>query len=582
MNRPNEFFQKIFRYSIITNITGGLTVFALSSMYVYLRPAQILHACLISISGIFAMQFLLFRFVLKKQTFEISEQLFDFYSKEGVTTVEERTSLLVKLLRLPMNNLWSTAILALSLTLALCLIYHYYPPIGLDSRTAFISYIACIFGSFNLALFAHTYSEHICYPHAVNLVRKGIDMQYLREKRIMGLSMKYRGILYLMIPAAAPNIINFILLLQGYEPVNNQIFTPKVQIIRIIIISILSFTLSLTLWLLYYMNVRGKTRRLIFTIVGMLKNPKANNFADTSLSDELQLNINLINTVIGRFRELVHDAQKTGEIVLKTTDNLSVISNQVNSTSLEQSADVKAILTTMEDANALSQNIANKILHVSGDAETTKTDIQRGLDILHQNISQMEQINESNTEILNGINNLTQQIKSIDDVVDIINDIADQTRIIAFNAELEAVSAGDEGKNFHIVATEIRRLAASTMDSIHEIQTFIKTIQDASTSLIESSQNETFFIQQEKELSSELEEQFNSISESSNQTFTKATEIAEIVDQQTSAFNQIVITLKQISAGIESFTVSTKTISETAGKMKNIASSLNSLEHEKI
>ena len=72
-------------------------------------------------------------------------------------------------------------------------------------------------------------------------------------------------------------------------------------------------------------------------------------------------------------------------------------------------------------------------------------------------------------ETISGIKMLGEKIESIWDIVNIINGIADQTKIIAFNAELEASAAGEAGKNFQIVATEIRRLADSTVSSTNEI-----------------------------------------------------------------------------------------------------------------
>ena len=69
------------------------------------------------------------------------------------------------------------------------------------------------------------------------------------------------------------------------------------------------------------------------------------------------------------------------------------------------------------------------------------------------------------------------------DIVGIINNVADQTKIIAFNAELEASSSGEAGKNFHIVATEIRRLSDTILDSIKEIKIVIDEIQKPLTAL---------------------------------------------------------------------------------------------------
>ena len=148
------------------------------------------------------------------------------------------------------------------------------------------------------------------------------------------------------------------------------------------------------------------------------------------------------------------------------------------------------------------------------------------------------------------------------------------------NAELEAVSAGSEGHNFHIVATEIRRLANNTMNSINEIKSYISNIQAAFQRLINSSQDGTDSINDETVLAHQLEDHFSVIREMTDITSVKTNEIKDIIEQQNTSFNQIVITLRQISSGIESFTNLTKNISETASKMQAITGKLSSLQTE--
>ena len=200
--------------------------------------------------------------------------------------------------------------------------------------------------------------------------------------------------------------------------------------------------------------------------------------------------------------------------------------------------------------------------------------------LFNENIQRLTDIITSNQAVIDGIKNLASQIDNIDDIVTIIKDIADQTKIIAFNAELEAVSSGKNGRNFHIVATEIRRLANNTMESIKKIQSFIESIQNASRELISSSEQTTEFIHDEANISKQLESHFGGIMESSNETNEKATEISSIIEQQTAAFNQIVITLRQISSGIESFALSTKVITNTVNEMKNIAFKLSNMKDQ--
>ena len=153
----------------------------------------------------------------------------------------------------------------------------------------------------------------------------------------------------------------------------------------------------------------------------------------------------------------------------------------------------------------------------------------------------------------------------------IINNVADQTKIIAFNAELEASSSGEAGKNFHIVATEIRRLSDNIIDSIKEIKSVIDEIQKASDTLILDSERGTRQIDAGCESARSLEGGFRSIMDSSRATADSSREIQGFVNQLTSSSEQIFITLKQIAQGIEKFSENTASISMSSEKVKEIA-----------
>ena len=296
------------------------------------------------------------------------------------------------------------------------------------------------------------------------------------------------------------------------------------------------------------------------------------------MGDKMQYNIWLLNNILSRFNKLINKSTNIGEKVLHSTDNLSVAASELSSTSLEQSSAVKEILATMEDSSALSQNIASTIVSVSNDSEKTFKDVLHGFEILQVIMKQNEEINNANISIIEGIKDLEKQIENIGNVISIINDIADQTRIIAFNAELESVSAGAEGHNFHIVSTEIRRLANNTLNSVSETKKYIETIQTSAQNLIASSNTGTALISEEMELTKELENRFTEIKNKADLSATKSSEISEIINQQTTSFGQIVITLRQISASIDGFTTMTKALNDTAVQMQQVASKLTTIQ----
>jgi methyl-accepting chemotaxis protein len=169
---------------------------------------------------------------------------------------------------------------------------------------------------------------------------------------------------------------------------------------------------------------------------------------------------------------------------MQSTQDLVLTSRETESISIEQSSSVKEIVATMEDADKLSRNISTRIAEVALVANKTTQDVQNGFTTLATNLQKMNEITEANIETIKGIKALSEKIESIWDIVNIINSIADQTKIIAFNAELEAVKAGASGKNFLIIATEIRRLADYTMDSIIETQEQISLVHTTTEKLI--------------------------------------------------------------------------------------------------
>ena len=267
--------------------------------------------------------------------------------------------------------------------------------------------------------------------------------------------------------------------------------------------------------------------------------------------------------------------RQLGKTLLAETQNLSVSSKENAATAQDQSAAVKEIVATMEDNTTLSENISQKIQNVSETAAKTNGDVAEGVSYIEENVKQLQKIASTNKDTISGIKALGEKIENIWDIVTLINTVADQAKIIAFNAELEASSAGEAGRNFHIVATEIRRLADGIIDGTKEIKERISEIQQSSDNIILLSENGTEMIRSGVEKAMTLNERFVSIKSASTLTASSAEEITSIVHQQTVASEQILITLRQIASGVESFTAATAHISSASQTLKEIALELS-------
>lgn len=572
------FNKRILKQGMAPNLVSAALVFIFEAVFMGMTLKQLPWAILIVTVIVGFAEFVFSPITNGILTTKLTAELEDWKTK-GIDSVEERTRIFERVMSFPIKKSIQTFMYFFICAVLLCLGYKFTPAMGLDWVTAITSFVACIYGSYFAGLLAYRYSEKICSPIGEELVIQGLDSDYLHKKKQFGMSISLRCLLYIIIPALYTCILYIIVISDGYIELNGKIPGPVDQMVRIVLVSVIGTGLSIYLTLLYFQTIKDPTDTLADTLTKALTTGSSDHYTKTAVGDRVQYNIWLLNNIINRFNKLVVKSRKIGEKVLHSTDNLSVASGQLSSTSLEQSAAVKEILATMEDSSALSQNIAGTIVSVSEDSEKTFQEVTSGFEILQQIMQQNQEINQANVSIIEGIRELEKQIENIGNVISIINDIADQTRIIAFNAELESVSAGEEGHNFHIVSTEIRRLANNTLNSVSETQKYIENIQASAQKLIASSNAGTSLIAEEMELTAELENRYSEIKNKADITATKSSEISEIINQQTTSFGQIVITLRQISASIDGFTNMTRTLNDTAIEMQQVAGNLTTLQN---
>ena len=345
---------------------------------------------------------------------------------------------------------------------------------------------------------------------------------------------------------------------------------------RILIIGLVLAFIAMNILIFIIFRSLLKPVRTMKEVVDEVAKGKVNTFVEVQTEDEIGGIAVELNKLIESFQNLLKSMKHDVKILNNSIQDLTTSSQEISTTSNEQAAAVKEIVSTMEDSDSLAKSIEKKIEEVTKIALETKSTVDKGVGTVDLNRTKMGEIKQSNSETINGIRSLGEKIDAIWEIVNIINSIADQTKIIAFNAELEASAAGDAGKNFQIVASEIRRLADSTVSSTSEIKTKINEIQHSSDNLIIASEDGTEKIEEGAALTKELFTTFQEILETSEISAQSADDIYTSTKQQVSAFEQILQTLKQISEGINNFATSTKSTTEISHNLKTMSDTMQS------
>jgi len=324
----------------------------------------------------------------------------------------------------------------------------------------------------------------------------------------------------------------------------------------------------------YHMQVDGILKEMRGLTEGTINRSNQIDIVNFDELGELSMYVNM-NVV--RYREFADSIQDLVANLTEASLSLATTAQQNSSVSNQQAAAVAEVVSTMEDSDRLGKTAAERAAEVDVKSVKALQTATEGVSRMDGYLESMESIRKANDGTIEFIKTLNEDINTIWDVVRMINSIANQVKIIAFNAELEASSAGPAGKNFEIVATEIRRLADNTVASTAEIRDKTQLIEQAARNLVESSDSTTKAIQSGWENSRKIQEAFNSVKQSSEDASASAKAINDGIRMQTGGSEQILITMKQIAHSASDFAESTKMLSDTSRRLTDMVAGMRKL-----
>ncbi|MCL2800694.1 MAG: methyl-accepting chemotaxis protein [Treponema sp.] len=273
----------------------------------------------------------------------------------------------------------------------------------------------------------------------------------------------------------------------------------------------------------------------------------------------------------------VEQTRGMAEVIQKSTDEIFMSSKDIFSTANNQAASVQEIEATINENTKIAYEIADKTSSVATIASRMETDVIHGFSVLERNVGQFEDIKNKNNGVIAGIISLGNKIIKIRDIVKNINTITDQTKVIAFNAALEAASAGDRGKRFAVVASEVNRLADDISSLTKQIREHVEEIQNSSSSLIISSEESADKITEGNNLIRELEDIFREIRSGAEITSNQAQTITVSTQKQLKSTEQINTAIADISRGLANFIQSTRVATSSAEDLTQLTQQLGEL-----
>jgi methyl-accepting chemotaxis protein len=298
-----------------------------------------------------------------------------------------------------------------------------------------------------------------------------------------------------------------------------------------------------------------------------------------------------IGTLAKAMEETLKAKQNIGRALQKMTDNLKGIilqltdsanqlvsaANEVASSSeqmsrgaQEQAGQVTQVSTAIEEMTATilqSSKNASEATDTSKGASDTATEGGR---IVSDTINGMQKISETVRVSAESITRLANSADKIGEIIGVIDDIADQTNLLALNAAIEAARAGEQGRGFAVVADEVRKLAERTGTATGEITDMIKGIQKETNDAVESMEAGIQEVDKGLELADKAGGSLTEIVNMSQQVMDMIQQIATASEEQSAA-------AEQISRNVESISAITR---QTAGGAEQSASAAEELNRQ--
>jgi len=357
--------------------------------------------------------------------------------------------------------------------------------------------------------------------------------------------------------------------------IKNRFNSHRLRLVLSLIAVFVSSFIAFIFIIITINSIRKSTHTMIKVFHRLDDNDLSVNI-ETHSNDEL----NQFMTGLGDFLKKLSCAfssfRNSAAMVSTAVMEMSSSSMEITATANEQSSSIAEIVSTLENNKNLSAQASAKTDEVAHLASRTQELSSQGAELRDANENMMLDIRNQNEKIIDIIRNLADMLSRIDESIQLIDTIADHTKLIAFNAALEASSSGEAGARFSVVAGEIRRFADNVVESAAEIKEKITELQEASQCLIMEANNGTNAIDTGYKRMVEQKEVFENIVEVSKNVAERSMQISNLSKQQEFASAQVFLTLKEISSGVKQFVTVTAMTKETIENLNIMSKELKS------
>ena len=306
--------------------------------------------------------------------------------------------------------------------------------------------------------------------------------------------------------------------------------------------------------------------------------------AEGDLSLDIDIQGDHPKSLLKSIGNLVEKQRRMMERIKSAADSLSSAAHELRATSARLTDTTEAVVaqagtvaTAGEEMSATSSDIAANCIAAAENATQASRMAQDGTSVVMATVAGMERIVSRVRTTAASVEALGSSSEKIGDIIGTIEDIADQTNLLALNAAIEAARAGEQGRGFAVVADEVRALAERTTKATKEISSMISGIQKETRMAVSSMEEGVREVEYGSNDAAKSGEALDVILRQINEVTTQINQIATAAEEQTATTREISNNVHQINEAVSGSASGVNLLSEAAGNLTTLAENLKSM-----